>query len=494
MSLTGWQLAWLKSHRDPWLFATGVMGYLPAGAPNPNNDRQLEGWQDKFLREFFKGPDGAETDEPRHSVRSGHGVGKSTVIAILALWFPLTHYDSKTVITANSQDQLRINNWAELKKQAALLPEALRAQIQIDEETAYVKAAPEMGFVVRRTASKHNPEALAGIHATHVLYLIDEASGIEDIVFETAAGSLSTKGAMAAMFSNPTRSSGFFFDSHNKMRARWRCWHVSSEDVPRAQGHIIDIITAYGKNSNKYKVRVEGNFPTADDETVIPLDLVMSARGRDVLPSNVWPIWGLDVARFGDDTTALCMRQGNTILGLKEWHGLDGAQVAGRIQSLYRATPLHERPREVVVDVIGVGASVYDILRLPGSECAHTVRGCNVAETPSISDEDHRLRDELWFRGRAWFADRKCHIPREFFDPNDSKLIEKLIAELTAPTYDFTHLGKRVVESKADLKKRGVASPNIADAFLLSLAGGIYPRDNPHQRTISTDSGSWMSA
>jgi hypothetical protein len=210
--------------------------------------------------------------------------------------------------------------------------------------------------------------------------------------------------------------------------------------------------------------------------------------------SNVWPVWGLDVARFGDDTTALVMRQGNTLLGLREWQQLDGAQVAGRITALYNELPFEQRPREIVIDIIGVGTSVYDILRLPGSPVRDIVTGCNVAETASISEIDHRLRDELWFRGRDWFHAKDCHIPTWLADPEELKLIEKLIAEMTAPTYDFTSLGKRIVESKSDMKKRGVPSPNIADAFLLSLAAGIYPRNNPHSAKTPRNTTSWLAA
>lgn len=486
-NIPSWMVAWAKSRDNPHLFVTGVLGYLPYGEENPTGARQLEKWQDEFLRGFMS--------STRHSVRSGHSVGKGAMISWLILWFVSTHRDAKGILTAVSQDQLKMNNWAELRKQADFLPKELRDQLSIEEETISVKCEPHMSFLTRRTASKNKPEALQGIHAKHVLAICDEASGIDDIVFEIAQGSsMATDGAIWCLFSNPTRSTGFFHATHTKLRERWKTYTVNCEEVPRARGHIEDVIAAYGKNSNRYRVRVLGEFPTSDDETVIPLELVMAARGRDVETSNVFPIWGADIARFGDDTTALCMRQGNTILGLKEWHGLDGAQVAGRIQALYRETPNHLKPKEIVIDVIGVGASVYDILRLPGSECREAVRGCNVAETPSISDEDHRLRDELWFRGRAWFAERKCHIPKDFPIEADSKLIEKLTAELTAPTYDFTHLGKRVVESKSDMKKRGVPSPNIADAFLLSLAGGVYPKDTPHRRRELSNQGSWMSA
>ena len=455
--LEPWQQAWLDSDGDPYRFATGVLGFLPAGVPNPTGHHQLEAWQDKYLREFYLDAEGNYTDSPRHSTRAGHGVGKGVVIAILALWFPLTHHDSKAVLTANSQDQLRDNNWPEIRKWHGKLPGPLRDMLQIDEERLYVKAAPEMAFVVRRTASKNNPEALAGIHAKYVLYLVDEASGILDIIFETAQGSLSTKGAIACLFSNPTRSSGFFFDTHNKLRNRWRTHVVSSEDVPRARGHIQDVIEAYGKGSNKYRVRVLGEFPTADDDTVIPLDLVEAARKREVVKRDVRPVWGVDVARFGDDSSALAKRQGNVLLEpVTEWHGLNTMQLVGKIVDEWMKTDEDQRPSAIVVDVIGIGSGVVDRLE----ELDLPVIGVNVAESASNDDKYFRLRDELWFKAKAWFAARDVAIPND----------EKLVSELTIVTFDYHSDGRYVVESKKALRKRQVPSPNKADAFNLTFA------------------------
>lgn len=455
-----WQDAWIGSMYDPHLFATGVLGYLPAGVPNPGKLDQLEDWQDRFLREFFLAPDDTVTDSPRHSVRAGHGVGKGTVLAILALWFPLTHYDSKCVVTANSQDQLKVNNWPEIRKQAGKLPEDMRSLLDIEEEMIKLKAAPEMAFVVRRTASKSNPEAMQGIHAKHVLYLVDEASGIMDIVFEIAQGSMSTQGAISCLFSNPTRASGFFFDTHHKLRYRWRTRVVNCEDVPRARGHIEDVIAAYGKGSNRYRVRVLGEFPQADDETVIPLELVEGARNREVVTTKFVPVWGVDIARHGDDRCALAKRRGNTLTEpVTWWGGVDLTVTAGKIRRMWEDCLVEDRPSEILIDSIGLGAGVLDMLREQGLP----VRGVNVGETPSADDQYARLRDELWFKGRAWFHGRDVKIPAD----------EALIAELTAPTYDFTSNGKIVVEPKKEMKKRGLRSPDLADAFLLTFAGGI---------------------
>jgi hypothetical protein len=481
-SLPAWQIAWAEAatNRDPLRFVTGVLG-VP--------EDQIEAWQLKVLKAIRDG-------EKRITIRSGHGVGKTTLLAWLVLYALLClGPDTKVPIAAGSRDQLRDTIQPEISKWHNKLPAALKDQLKVDIERISIKAAPDEAFAVFRTASKDNPQALAGFHATNLFFLIDEASAVAEIAFEVALGALSTPGAVVIMTGNPTKTQGFFYDSHHKTRDRWFPLQVSSEDVPRARGHIEDVIANYGKNSNRYRVRVLGEFPTQDDETVIALDLVLAAKGRDIAARNVWPVWGLDVARFGDDTTALVKRQGNHLLGApKEWHGLDGAQVAGRVIAEYKATPTEQKPKEIVVDVIGVGAAVYDILRLEGSEVSEITRGCNVAEMPAISEVDHRLRDELWFRGRDWFAERDCHIPVGLPNPDDNALIEKLITELVAPTYDFTSLGRRKVESKADLKARGVPSPNLADAFLLSLAAGIYPRDNPHRRPEPARQTSWMAA
>lgn len=473
-----WQKAWLGSRKDPLLFVTGVLGVA-----------EIEDWQRKALGALKEG-------NLRLSIRSGHGVGKTTFFAWLVLWGLLCFGpDTKIPIAAGSRDQLRDTIQPEIGKWHRRLPAPLQEQVKVDVERISIKAAPDEAFAVFRTASKDNPQALAGFHATNLIFLIDEASAVAEIAFEVALGALSTPGAIVVMAGNPTKTSGFFYDSHHKTRDRWWTLQVSSEDVPRARGHIEDVVANYGKNSNRYRVRVLGEFPNQDDETVIPLDAILSAEGRDIAVANVFPVWGLDVARFGDDSTALVKRQGNALLGApREWHDKDGAQVAGLVIAEYSATPNDDKPREIVVDVIGVGASVYDILRLPGSPVREITRGCNVAETPAVSEVDHRLRDELWFRGRAWFAARDCLIPVGLPNQDENAIIDKLVAELTAPTYDFTALGKRKVESKADLKKRGVPSPNLADAFLLTLAAGIYPRSNPHRRAAGSDEGSWKAA
>lgn len=479
--LDPWQQAWMiaATKRDPLTFVTGVLG---VEAP--------EAWQKAALIALRDG-------QKRLSIRSGHGVGKTTFQAWIVLYALLClGPDTKIPIAAGSRDQLRDTIQPEISKWAAKLPPPLRDQVDITVERITIKAAPEEAFAVFRTASKDNPQALAGFHAKNLIFLIDEASAVFEMAFEVAMGAMSTEGAITILTGNPTKRQGFFYNTHHGARARWWTLRVNAEDVPRAQGHVEDYAQMYGKESNRYRVRVLGEFPTQDDEAVISLADVEAALGRDIATSNVWPVWGVDPGRFGDDPTGLIARQGNTLLSkfTREWRNLDGVQVAGRIIALYNETPKHERPREIDVDVIGIGASVYDHLRLPGSPVAEITRGVNVAEAAAISETEDRLRDELWFRGREFFRKRDCKIEKIDGDPETMKLIEKLVGELTTATYDFTRLGKHKVLSKDEMRKDGIPSPNLADAFLLTLAGGIYPRTNPHRDNRPQTQGSWMSA
>jgi hypothetical protein len=434
-----WQRSWLKSKNNPLLFVTDVLEAIP------------EPWQAEALE--------AVGQHDRVSIRSGHGVGKTTLEAWLILWFLLTRKNCKIPVAANSQDQLRDTIWPEIAKWYGRLPEALKSMIDVQAERVVVVQDPEAAFAVRRTASKDNPEALQGFHAEHLLFLIDEASGIPDIVFEVGTGALSTPGAKVVMAGNPTRTSGFFYDTHHSLRHRWHTLHVSCLDVTRAQGHIEDIRAKYGENSNAWRVRVLGEFPTAEDETVIPLELVQSAVGRSVSSLEYYPVWGVDVARFGDDRTAIAKRQANRLLEpIIHWSGIDLMATAGRIKVEYDGTSHDMRPCEILIDAIGLGAGVYDRCK----ELGLPVRAINVGEAAATRENCMRLRDELWFKGREWFQNKLCSIPQD----------DALIAELTSPTYTFTSTGKMVVEAKADMKKRGLRSPDLADAFLLTFACG----------------------
>ena len=483
-TLERWQVAWAQATRtsDALLFATDVLGFLRPGAANPNGDPQLETWQVAALKKFSKQWANRFKKPPRLAIKSGHGVGKTCFLSILILFVLLTAGpDCKIPVVANSMDQLRDGLWPEINKWMQRLPEPLRVELDWQKEKVQVRAYPEEAFAVRRTASKHRPEALQGMHAKTILVVFEEASGIPEETVEAGAGTLSTPGAGIVAVGNPTRAVGFFHRimNHPKMVAIWERMTVNSEDVPRAVGHIADIVALYGKDSNKYRVRVKGLFPTKDDDTVIPLELAESAKGRKVEAYKVWPIWGLDVARFGDDRSPLTKRMGNLLLEPPiVWRNMDGGQIAGRVVKEYLATPFDMRPKAICVDVIGYGASVVDFLRRSPELIEDDVMivAVNVSESAANDELHHRLRDELWFSGRDWFSAKDCCIIIQHLNDEQLALINELISELTVATYDISVAGKRVVLSKELMKKDLGYSPDLADSFLLTFAAPVFAR------------------
>lgn len=445
---------WRKG--GPALFAVEALG-IPAKWDDRTRTGVLD-WQwdaSKLL-----------VERRRLSVRSGHGVGKSAFLSWTILWFMACYFPCKVPCTAPSSHQLSDVLWAELamwhRKLIERMPQ-IGGQFEWTKDEFRMIEAPKESFAAARTARQEKPEALQGFHSENLLILVDEASGVPDIIFEVGQGALSSPGSFAVLTSNPTRLSGFFFDTHHKLRERWATLRVNGEECPLVgQQFREDIAHQYGRMSSIYSVRVQGDFPSAEDDVVIPLDLCESAKIREVEPFGTI-VWGVDVARFGVDRTTLVKRCDNATLEKhKAWGGVDTMQTAGRIYAEWLDTPVEERPVTILVDVIGIGAGVVDRL----GELGLPVAGVNVAEEASISEMYERLRDELWFSARKWLEKKHCRLVDD----------ETLIAELSLPKYKYTSRGKLKVESKDDLKKRYPQSPDVADAFCLTFAGMAISR------------------
>lgn len=458
--------AFLDRYRyDPVAFVREVLGAEP------------DEWQVEFLSAIARG-------ERRISVRSGHGVGKSTAASWAMLWFFLTRYTVKVVVTAPTSAQLFDALFAELKGWARRLPAPLFALIEIKAERIELRAAPTEAFISARTARAESPEALQGVHADHVMLVGDEASGIPEPVFEAAIGSMSGHNATTLLLGNPTRTSGFFFNTHHSNRAQWINMRVSCLDSKRVSADFVrEVAEAYGELSNAFRVRVLGEFPRSDDDTIISLALVEEAMQRNATSSPTAPIiWGLDVARMGDDNSALCKRRSNEVLEpIRKWSKLDLMQTCGIVKIEWDETAPHMRPAEILVDAIGVGAGVADRLR----ELKLPVRGINVSEMPSLKGIYNNLRTELWFKAKAWLEARDCKMPKD----------DALCGELVSVKYKVADSsGKVQAEAKDITKKRLRRSPDLADAFVLTFAsdaatlaggGGYQTWGKPLRRNVA---------
>jgi phage terminase large subunit len=436
--------------RDPVAFVQQVLGAEP------------DEWQAEALNALVSGD--------KLAVRSGHGVGKTTFLAWTILWWLMTRWPARVNCTANTQFQLETVLWGEIAAWHRRMPPGMRERLEVKSDK--VVFAAEDGGSTRgesgafaRTASKEKPEALQGAHSKNMLFIVDEASGVPDIIFEAAEGTLSTPGAKIVLTGNPTRPNGYFYDAfYGPLQHRWWKKRVSCFDVKGdyvSPTFIEDMKARYGEDSNVYRVRVLGEFPRQDDDTVIPLDWAESAVGRDTTAVGS-VVWGLDVARsLTRDRSVLVKRQGNVVLEKPRiWRYDDLMPLVGAIVAEYRATRHDMRPKEILIDTIGLGAGAVD--RLRELDLGPLVRGINVGDVPAANDRFVRLRDELWWAMREWFETREANLPF----PKD----EAFVNEICSPRYAYTSSGKIKVETKDEMRKRGVHSPDLGDALMLTFA------------------------
>lgn len=395
----------------------------------------------------------------RISIRSGHGVGKTTALAWCIVHHAATRFPQKTICTAATGDQLFDALAAEVKAWILKLPPDIANLFDVKNESIDLKSAPNESFISFRVSRPDKPEALAGVHSENVLLICDEASGIPEVIFEAAQGSMSGHNATTILAGNPVRSSGLFFDSHHDLKDLWETLHVSCVNSPRvAKDFIEQVKRTYGERSNQFRVRVLGEFPLADDDTVVPRELMEAALFREVSASMVKPIWGLDVARKGSDASALAKRKGNVLLSpVKEWYNKDTMGTVATVKLEWDGTPAADRPEDICVDAIGLGAGVADRLR----ELGLPVRSVNVSEVPAMRDRYHNLRAELWFKLREWFALRNCHMAGDL----------ETGKEIISVRYTTQkQSGKLIIEPKDDTRTREKRSPDKADAVMLTFA------------------------
>lgn len=450
------------------------------------------------------------------TARSGHGTGKSAALAV-AIWWKLECFDySKVPCTAPSAVQLRDILWAEIAKwyrhsldmsRAWGMPQEfwLSSLFEITQDKISARGAPKEWFAVARTARPEQPDALQGFHASditisedgraivaeevvkdihkgQIMFVIEEAGGVHDKIFEVAEGALSSPNASLLMGGNPTRSSGYFAASHKQNRAEFKTLHFRSSDSPLvASGYRPGLVRKFGEGSNVVRVRADGEFPRTDDDTLIPLDAVEAAIERahvDTVDSNDRRL-GVDVARYGDDRTVFVLRDGPNVENIRIESKMDTMRCTGIIVHLLRKW----QANSVHIDISGgLGAGPYDRLtemRRAGKLPEGLVLvGVNVAEkAPHRSglDTEHqpyRLRDYVWLEMADWIM-----TGEPSFEDIPKDIAEDLAGELCSVRYAIDSAGRLVIESKDMMKKRGLRSCDLADALGTTFfsAGVIGP-------------------
>ena len=412
-------------------------------------------WQTAHLKELQAR---LEAGQPvQFATASGHGVGKSALVAWLIIWAMSTRPNLTGVITANTAGQLKDKTWAELSRWHR---RAINSHWFKWTATKFFQPGrPETWFAAATPWSKENTEAFAGLHAKDVLIIMDEASAIPDIVWETAEGAMTTTGAMMFVFGNPTRNTGRFRECFGKFKHRWATRQVDGRTAKMVdQKKVDEWLADYGEDSDFFRVRVRGVFPNVGDMQFISSLAAEEAAAREVEVGRDEPlIIGVDVARFGGDQSIIWFRRGRdsrTIAPLK-FRGLSTDQFVNRI---IEQVNLH-RPDAVFVDGGGVGGPVVDYLRRAHVRGLHEINFASRPDSLRVDGgEFANKRAEMWSKMRDWLV--VGAIPRD----------QGLIDGLCGLEYGYNGQDRLQLERKEDMKKRGLASPDEADALALTFA------------------------
>lgn len=458
--------------KDPVLYAREVLRFEP------------DGWQQEALMDL--------ADNPKVSIKSGQGVGKTGMEAVALLWFLTCFPYPRVVATAPTRQQLHDVLWAEIDKWMSRSP-LLNEILKWTKTYVYMKGNEKRWFAVARTATK--PENMQGFHEDNMLFIVDEASGVADPIMEAILGTLSGANNKLLMCGNPTRTSGTFYDSHTRDRALYKRHTVSSLDSPRTNKENIEaLIRKYGENSNVVRVRVYGEFPEQEDDVFIPLAWLDGSIETEMEPetakafgtyinengnkvkncSGVYSIdIGVDVARFGDDKTVIGYKINEAARFYKKINGQDTTWTAGNTTKLYRE--LKERFQfkgtvAVKIDDSGIGGGVTDQLKAIKRSDPDMYADMLVVPIHFGQPIKHKFYYDTTtymmglIREMIQPFDEEGHPRKPMLvlpDDND------LVGQLSSRKYGFFG-AKQKVESKKEMKERGIPSPDEADCILLT--------------------------
>lgn len=454
-------------------------------------------WQRDILtdiRDHIKANQGKlDYDTFREAVASGRGIGKSALVSWLVIWMLSTRIGSTTIVSANSEAQLRSVTWAEITKWLAMslnshwfevaATRIMPAKWLTEIVERDLKKGTRYWSVEGRLWSEENPDAYAGVHNFDgVLLVFDEASGIPDSIWSVAQGFFTenTPNRFHLAFSNPRRNTGYFYEAFNSKRAFWRTRNIDARDVEGTDKNLYQqIIDEYGPDSYQANVEVYGMFPSEGDDQFIGVQLVDDAMRRPRYKDETAPIAiGVDPARFGSDATVIAVRQGRDVVEIRRLRGADTMEVVGHVIEAIEDF----KPALVAIDEGGLGAGVVDRLK----EQRYKVRGVNFGNKAQKQLMYGNKRAEMWGAMREWL--KTGHIPSDRFLKTD------LIGPRTKPDSK----GTLFLESKKDMKARGLASPDAADAIALTFAFPLASREArvDKRRTGAYSSGgistSWM--
>lgn len=398
------------------------------------------------------------------AVASGHGIGKTALVSWIIIWFASTRPYPQIVVTANTTNQLTGKTWRELAKWWRL--SINKHWFGYTATKFYLREAADTWFASAVPWSKERAEAFAGTHEEHVLMIFDEASAIEDVIWEVAEGALTTAGAMWIAFGNPTRNTGRFRECFRRFRHRWITRQVDSRNAKMANRKQIESwIEDYGEDSDFVRVRVKGQFPRAAAEQFIgeeEIELAVNRKIDEEANERHALIMSVDVARYGPDYSVILFRRGGKILSIRRYTEMSTHTLTHTAAMLAQ----QEDPDAIFVDGNGVGGGVVDGLRAAGWDVIDVNGGLAAAQ----KDRYYNKRTEMYALMREWLRKQGSLIIKGQRD-------EQLEIDLQAPEYGFDGRNRLQLENKDDMRTRLGHSPDHADSLAMTFFQPVSPRN-----------------
>ena len=456
---------------DPVGFALWA---FPWGEPGSVLEfRQLEPWQLELLNSVKTG---LKTPEAaiREAAVSGNGVGKSALVSIMILWMTTTAPDTKGVVTANTETQLKTKTWAELGKWFNLFIAKRFFKLTATALLSCDKSRERTWRCDMVPWSEHNIVAFQGLHneGRRLFVIMDEASGIPDLIHEAADGCMTDANTerLWFMFGNPNSPKGRFRDAFDdgKHSSRWSTRRVDARTVSFTdKEELNEWIRIEGIDSDFVRIRVLGLFPKQGFSAFISETEVALAVAREINATSRDPlVMGVDVARFGDDETVVWFRRGRDARSIPpvSMRGAATTAVSARVAELAQ----QHNPDAIFVDGGGVGGGVVDQLRQLRVACFDIQFGSKPNRTQLDGDATRyaNKRAEMWGFMRS-------AIRTGVALPDDRELRDQLVG----PLFGYNNNDEIQLERKKDMRRRGVPSPDRADALALTYAMAVMPKE-----------------
>ena len=395
--------------------------------------------------------------ERRVAVKSGNGLGKGFTAAVTVLWYLHCHDPGIVLSTAPTFRQVRHVLWRQIHRLHRGAADTLGGRL-LDTRWELAEDRYALGL------SADGADQFQGFHCENVLVVVDEAAGVEEEIYEAVDAVMTSQNPRLLLIGNPTRTDGSFHRAFHEERGIYRTITISALESPNLRAGAVEtpgLVTAewveerrvaWGENSDRFRSRVLGEFPSKGEDNMIEMADIEAAVYEGVEDSGTGRVViGVDVARFGSDRSVALMRRGERVVWIRAFSRIDTMATAGQVMVAVR----EHRPDLVNVDAIGVGAGLADRLREQGVPA----RGVNVAEKPRRDTTCANLRAEGYRTLARRFRDRRIRIPRD----------AELIAELATLRYEYDSRGRLLMEGKDKMKKRNGRSPDKADALMLAF-------------------------